>query len=92
MMQVLKRGALAGALIGTTLVGSGAVTASDYPPSDPGAPVVGERPQGLVRGPTAALPATGSDSNSTVTVAGAIVVTGLGLVIVSGVRRRAATR
>ena len=77
---------VAATLGATALLGSNAV-ASDYPPDDTTATTV---PQGgtttLPERPE--LPATGSDANSTMKIAGGAVVAGAGLLVAAKMRRR----
>ena len=80
---------IVGATLGATALVGGSAAASDYPPDDTTAttlPQGGEQPP-----PTSTegdLPATGSDSNATLKIAGGAIVAGAGMLVAARVRRR----
>ena len=84
---------IAGATLGATALLGGTVAASDYPPDDTTATTV---PQGGEDPPTTStdgdLPATGSDSNATLKIAGGAIIAGAGMLGASRLRRRSSAR
>jgi LPXTG-motif cell wall-anchored protein len=80
---------IVGAMLGATALLGGTAAASDYPPDDTTATTV---PQGGEDPPTTStdgdLPATGSDSNATLKIAGGAIVAGAGMFVASRLRRR----
>ena len=82
----------AGGVLSVAALSGGTVAASSYPPSDPTPSTVAAAGQSGgqagIRQPDAALAATGADTDTTLLVAGAAVVTGAGLLVTARLRRR----
>jgi len=76
------------ATLGATALTGGTAAASDYPPGDESVTTVPQGGETTPSRPAGELPATGSDSNSTVKIAGGAIAAGAGLVIASRLRRR----
>ena len=78
-----------GATLGATALLGGSAAASDYPPDDTTVTTV---PQGGEQPPTTStggdLPATGSDTNATLKIAGGAIVAGAGMLVAARLRRR----
>ena len=78
-----------GATLGATALLGGTAAASDYPPDDTTVTTV---PRGGGEPPTTStggdLPATGSETNSTLKIAGGAVVAGAGMLVAARLRRR----
>ena len=75
--------------MGLVALSGGTAAASSYPPGDPTPSTVATGGVSGIRQPDAELAATGSDTDTTLVVAGAAVVTGAGLLITARLRRRA---
>ncbi len=76
--------------MGLIALSGGTAAASSYPPGDPTPSTVAAGGQAAIRQPDPAeLAATGSDTDTTLLVAGAAIVTGAGLLITARLRRRA---
>jgi LPXTG-motif cell wall-anchored protein len=76
------------AAVGAAAMGGGTVAASDYPPEDTSATTVPRATTTVAEDPDGELPATGSDSNTTVRIASGVIVTGAGLLVAARWRRR----
>jgi LPXTG-motif cell wall-anchored protein len=76
------------ATLGAMALMGGTVAASDYPPGDESVTTVPQGGDTTPSRPEGELPATGSDSNSTLKVAGGAVVAGAGLLVAARMRRR----
>ena len=83
-----------GGVLSLAALSGGTVAASSYPPGDPTPSTVaaGGQPGGQsgIRQPDAALAATGADTDTTLLIATAAVVTGAGLLVSARLRRRSA--
>ena len=80
---------IVGATLGATALLGGTAAASDYPPDDTTVTTV---PRGGGEPPTTStsgdLPATGTETNSTLKIAGGAVVAGAGMLVAAKLRRR----
>ena len=76
------------ATIGVMAMTGGTAAASDYPPGDESVTTVPQGGGTTPSRPAGDLPATGSDSNSTVKIAGGAIAAGAGLLVASRLRRR----
>jgi LPXTG-motif cell wall-anchored protein len=83
---------LAGGVLSLAALSGGTVAASSYPPGDPTPSTVAAGGVSGIRQPDVELAATGSDTDTTLLVAGAAVVAGAGLVVAARLRRNAPAR
>jgi LPXTG-motif cell wall-anchored protein len=79
---------IAAATLGAMAFMGGTAAASDYPPGDESVTTVPQGGASTPARPGGKLPRTGSDSNSTVKIAGGAVAAGAGLLVASRLRAR----
>jgi LPXTG-motif cell wall-anchored protein len=76
------------ATVGATVVLGGTAAASDYPPGDESETTVPQGGETTTSQPGGTLPATGTDSDATLKIAGGAIAAGAGLLVAARVRRR----
>ena len=76
------------ATLGAMAMMGGTVAASDYPPGDESVTTVPQGGETTPSSPGGSLPATGTDSDATLKIAGGAIVAGAGLLVAARVRRR----
>ena len=76
------------ATLGALALAGGTAAASDYPPGDESVTTVPRGGDTTPTRPGGSLPATGTDSDVTLKIAGGAIVAGAGLLVATRVRRR----